>query len=253
MRRFDGAKALSSSAQPRKSGERHVRERNHSFTSSRLGRANRQSSSEQVHVAPLQPLQLAASCRRIQAKDRSQVSRFPFRPHYSRFEKPLLFFLSYRPPDGARLSEWPYVVSNTRPELRSLQDAAQDAQLCVESGRTNFLFRSPSPVIGNPLNRDGFERFLFEVGSQLHQELFFFRLTRGCQFQLPSGHVLVRSLCKWQASESCGVVRQLSFGGFSDELFFLGLCFSPVRRAKRLAEALPVDNEMCSATSYRVL
>jgi hypothetical protein len=55
-----------------------------------------------------------------------------------------------------------------RPELRSLQYAAQDAQLCVESRRTNFLFRSPNPVIGNPLNRDGFERLLFEIGSQLH-------------------------------------------------------------------------------------
>src|SRR5438128_2816281 len=115
-----------------------------------------------VHVAPLQPFQLAASCSGIQAKNRCKVCRFPFRPHYSRFEKPLLFFLSDCPPDGW-LFEEPYIVSNTCPKLRSLQDAARDAQLCVERGGANFLFRPPCPVIGDPLHSDDLERFLFEV------------------------------------------------------------------------------------------
>ena len=184
MRRFDRAEGLCSAAQPCQSRERHVRERNHSFASSRLGRANCQSAGEQVHVGPLQAFQLAAPCGGVQAENRSEVSRFPLRPHHSRFEKPLLFFLSYCPPDGARLFQRPYIVSNTRPELRSLQDAAQDAQLRVERGGADSLFRPPSPVVRDSLRSDGFERFLFEVGPQLHQELSFFRLAGGANSNL---------------------------------------------------------------------
>ena len=137
VRWLNRAKAFCSATQPRQSRNRHVSERNHSFTRSRLGRANRQSAGEQVNVGPLEGFQFAASRGGVQAENRGKVSRFPFRPHYSRFEKPLLFFLGECPPDGARLFEGPYIVSNTRPEPRSLQDAAQDAQFCVERCRAS--------------------------------------------------------------------------------------------------------------------
>jgi hypothetical protein len=99
----------------------------------------------------LQPFQLTASRGRIQAEDRGKVGRFPFKPHYSRLEKLLLFFLSDCPPYRARLFEGSYIVSNTCPELRSLQGAAQDAQLGVERRGANFLLCPPGPVIGRVL------------------------------------------------------------------------------------------------------
>jgi hypothetical protein len=73
VRRFNRAKPLCPSAQPCKSGERYVREWYHPFARRRLGLANCQSAIEQVHVAPLQPFQLAASCSGVQAEDRSKV------------------------------------------------------------------------------------------------------------------------------------------------------------------------------------
>src|SRR5579863_7141452 len=194
VRRFHGAKALRPLAKTRKSRNSYPCERDDPFARSRHGLANCQSAGKQVHVTPLQPFQLAASCSRIQTEDRSKVGRFPFRPHYSRFEKPQLFFLTDRSSDGARLSEGLYIVSNTCPELRSLQNAPQNAQLGVECGGADSLFRSPGPVISDPLHGDGLERLLFEVGPQLHQELLFLCLAGVRQLQLPGAHVFVRCL-----------------------------------------------------------
>jgi len=61
----------------------------------------------------MQALQLATSRGRVQAEDRSKVSRFPLWPHYSRFEQALLLLLSQGLSDGRRLAQGAYIVSNT--------------------------------------------------------------------------------------------------------------------------------------------
>ena len=88
----------------------------------------------------MEGFQLAASRGCVEAENRREVSRFPLRPQHSRFKKSLLIILSECPPDGARLFEGLYIVSNTRPDPRSLHYAAQDAQLCVEGGGADALF-----------------------------------------------------------------------------------------------------------------
>jgi len=75
VRRLHGAKAFRPLAKPCERRKSHIGERDDPLTCSRLGLANRQRAGEQVHIAPLQPFQLAASRSGIQAEDRSEVTR----------------------------------------------------------------------------------------------------------------------------------------------------------------------------------
>ena len=154
--------------------------------------------------APLQPFQLAASCRGVQAEDRRKVGRFPLRPHHSRFEQPLLVILSQCPArwwtalSGAvyRQQHAPRASPASRcaarcPVPHSALRAGASTCWTVSPDFTSGLAGPPCPVFGDPLGRDRLERFLFEVGPQLHQQLLFLGLAGRGQLQFPGRHVIV--------------------------------------------------------------
>jgi hypothetical protein len=93
----------------------------------------------------MQPFQFVAPRRSVETEDRGEVSRLPLRLHYSRFEQPLLVFLSQSPSDGARLFQGPDIVSNTCPELRALQHPADDAKFGIERCWPHALCGPPRP------------------------------------------------------------------------------------------------------------
>jgi hypothetical protein len=107
-----------------------------------------------------------------------------------------------------------------------------------------LLLCPPCPVFDDPLGRDRLERFLFEVGPQLHQQLLFLGLAGRGQFQLAGRHVIVCRQSERLTGQGVEVWCNLPSEAAAINSFLFGLRFSPVRCFKALPESLPVDNEM---------